>query len=113
MAAFGPDGVKLFQLKLDEQFLEKAKDLERKVAEGRQYEVCKGKKDPIWRYLEACYTDDPMKSIRDLLGYNEETVSIFWEKYLKGILLANFISSCLVLICLVSANFAHNVTHVI
>uniref|UniRef100_A0A0A9XWG9 Protein transport protein Sec31A n=1 Tax=Lygus hesperus TaxID=30085 RepID=A0A0A9XWG9_LYGHE len=74
MSTFGPDGVKLFQVHLDEQFLERARDLERKVAEGRQYEICQGKQDPLWRYLEACYSDDPARAIRDILGYNEESV---------------------------------------
>ncbi|BES91877.1 WD domain, G-beta repeat [Nesidiocoris tenuis] len=74
LVTFGPEGVNLFQTKVEPEFLDKARDLESKVSQGRQYEICQGKRDPIWRYLEACYTSDPAIAIRDLLGYSEETV---------------------------------------
>lgn len=75
MVTFGSDGVKLLQVKGDESFLEQAQALGERLRTGNYSEICRGKEDPIWRYLEASFSSQPTFAIRALLGYNKESVS--------------------------------------
>ncbi|XP_014239156.1 protein transport protein Sec31A isoform X2 [Cimex lectularius] len=74
LVTVGNSGVNLLQVHEDSSFLERASQLDQKIAEGRFHEICQGKQDPVWRFLEASFSPHPRVAIADLLGYNRESV---------------------------------------
>lgn len=76
LVTFGSDGVKLLQLEGDEALLCQARALLEKLERSNFAEICQGKDDPIWSYLEASFSPQPRTAIRALLGYNKESANI-------------------------------------
>ncbi|XP_066903921.1 protein transport protein Sec31A isoform X2 [Halyomorpha halys] len=76
LVTFGSDGVKLLQVEGDETLLCQARALLERLERSNFAEICQGKDDPIWSYLEASFSPQPRTAIRTLLGYNKESANI-------------------------------------
>ncbi|KAK9505402.1 hypothetical protein O3M35_009469 [Rhynocoris fuscipes] len=75
LIAFSGKNLHICRVSSDKNFIERSRQLEQKIHEGNYHEICRGKQDPLWTYLEASFSTQPRIAIRDLLGYNKEAVS--------------------------------------
>uniref|UniRef100_A0A069DZR9 Protein transport protein Sec31A n=1 Tax=Panstrongylus megistus TaxID=65343 RepID=A0A069DZR9_9HEMI len=75
LITFAGKTVQICRVQQDNSFIERSRQLEQKIQEGKYHEICRGKQDPMWTYLEASFSSQPRMAIRDLLGYNKEAVS--------------------------------------
>ncbi|XP_073991909.1 COPII coat complex component secretory 31 isoform X2 [Rhodnius prolixus] len=75
LITFAGKHVQICRVPQDNNFIERSRQLEQKIQEGNYHEICRGKQDPIWTYLEASFSSQPRIAIRDLLGYSKESVT--------------------------------------
>ncbi|XP_055916700.1 protein transport protein Sec31A [Eupeodes corollae] len=84
--------VKIQQILTDKDFLERAGNFEKALADGSFIEFCRTKADEVsnqdnrylWYFLKANFETDPKEEILNLLGYNTEDISTKFSQYLRN-----------------------------